>query len=103
MDIEIQLIDSPIAETISPPSGPGVAGVWIEFRGTVRGEENGKALSALEYEAYPEMAEREIRRLLTEISAKRPCLAARVIHRLGAIPVGETAVYVGVEIGRAHV
>jgi molybdopterin molybdotransferase len=96
MDIEIQLIDSPIAETISPPSGPGVAGVWIEFRGTVRGEENGKALSALEYEAYPEMAEREIRRLLTEISAKRPCLAARVIHRLGAIPVGETAVYVGV-------
>ena len=42
------------------------------------------------------MAEREIRRLLEEISAQHPCLAAKVIHRVGIIPVGETAIYVGV-------
>jgi molybdopterin molybdotransferase len=42
------------------------------------------------------MAEREIRRLLTEISARHPCLAAKVIHRVGVIPVGNTAIYVGV-------
>src|SRR5471030_3238792 len=95
MEIEIQLTNSPIAERILPPAS-GAAGSWLEFRGVVRGEENGQPIAALEYEAYPEMAEREIRRLLESLAAKYPCLAARVIHRVGTIPVGETAIYVGV-------
>ena len=95
MEIEIQLTTAPIAEEIMPPTS-GAAGAWLEFRGIVRGEENGAKISALEYEAYPEMAEREIRRLLKIISARHPCLAATVIHRVGIIPVGETAIYVGV-------
>lgn len=95
MEIEIQLTNEPVAETISPPQF-GLAGAWVEFRGIVRGEENGASISALEYEAYPEMAAREMRRLLQEISLKNPCLAVKVIHRLGTIPVGDTALYVGV-------
>jgi molybdopterin synthase catalytic subunit len=95
MEIEIQLTNEPIAEKISPPQS-GNVGAWLEFRGVVRGEENGRAIRTLEYEAYPEMAEREIRRLLQEISARHPCRAAKMIHRVGVIPVGETAIYVGV-------
>ena len=63
---------------------------WFAARKTAR------TIRALEYEAYPEMAEREIRRLLREISARHPCRAAKVIHRVGVIPAGETAIYVGV-------
>ena len=96
MEIEIQLTNEPIAEKMLPPPSAGAHGAWLEFRGVVRGEENGQVISALEYEAYPEMAEREIRRLLQEISARHPCLAAKVVHRVGIIPVGETAIYVGV-------
>jgi molybdopterin molybdotransferase len=96
MEIEIQLTDRPIAENILSPRQPGAVGAWLEFRGVVRGEENGRTIRALEYEAYPEMAGREIRRLLQEISARHPCRAAKVIHRVGVIPVGETAIYVGV-------
>ncbi len=98
MEIEIQLTHEPIAERISPPqSWPSAkTGAWLEFRGVVRGEEDGQTIRALEYEAYPEMAGREIRRLLQEISARHPCLAVKVIHRVGVIPVGETAIYVGV-------
>jgi molybdopterin molybdotransferase len=95
MEIDIQLTRSPIAERISPPAD-GAAGAWIEFRGVVRGEEDGRAVSALEYEAYPEMALREIRRLLEAIATRHPCLAAHVVHRTGTVPVGETAIYVGV-------
>jgi molybdopterin molybdotransferase len=95
MEIEIQLTSAPIAEKISAPASLGAHGAWLEFRGVVRDEENGAKISALEYEAYPEMAEREIRRLLLEISTRHPCLAAKVIHRIGVIPVGETAIYVG--------
>jgi molybdopterin molybdotransferase len=96
MEIDIQLTGAPIAEKIFPPPGSGPHGAWVEFRGVVREEENGAKISALEYEAYPEMAVREIRRLLETISARHPCPAARVIHRLGIVPAGEAAVYVGI-------
>ncbi|MEI6195455.1 MAG: molybdenum cofactor biosynthesis protein MoaE [Verrucomicrobiota bacterium] len=95
MEIDIQLTTAPIAGNILPPAS-GAPGAWLEFRGVVRGEENGQPIAALEYEAYPEMVVREIRRLLETLAAKHPCLAARVIHRVGTIPVGETAIYVGV-------
>jgi molybdopterin molybdotransferase len=98
MEIEIQLTKERIPEHVPPmPRWPSArTGAWLEFRGVVRGEENGQPISALEYEAYPEMAGREIRRLLGEISVRHPCLAAKVIHRIGMIPVGEAAIYVGV-------
>ena len=96
MEIEIQLTDAPIADAIRPPPTLGAHGAQLEFRGVVRGEEDGRPSAALEYEAYPGMAEREIRRLLEALAAKHPCLAARVIHRVGAVPVGEAAVYVGI-------
>ncbi|HLZ53035.1 MAG TPA: molybdenum cofactor biosynthesis protein MoaE [Verrucomicrobiae bacterium] len=96
MHSEIQITHGPIPENISPLPSMGTHGAWLEFRGVVRGEENDQAISALEYEAYPEMAAREIRRLLEEISSRHQCLTAKVIHRVGVIPVGDTAIYVGV-------
>jgi molybdopterin molybdotransferase len=95
MEIEIELTHAPIAEKVAPPPS-GAHGAWLEFRGVVRGEENGQRISALEYEAYPEMAEREIRRMLEEISSRHPCLAVKIVHRIGIISVGEIAIYVGV-------
>ena len=98
MEIDVQLVSGLIAAKFSPPL-ISRHGAWLEFRGVVRDEENGEKISALEYEAYPEMAGRELRRLLEEISSRHPCLAAKVIHRIGIIPVGETAIYVGVAAG----
>lgn len=96
MHIDVQLTAQPIPETL-PAAGPaGATGAWVEFRGVVRGEENGAPITALAYEAYPEMAGREMRRLLTELAELHPCLAAKVIHRVGEIPVGEAAIYVGI-------
>lgn len=99
MEIEVQISRAPLAEQLPSPVVAGL-GAWVEFRGVVRGEENGQPIAALEYEAYSPMAEREIRRLLEELSAKHPCLRARVIHRVGIVPVGEAAIYVG--IASAH-
>ncbi len=97
MNADIELTREPIADKIHPPSAAaGAQGAWLEFRGVVRDEENGGKISALEYEAYPEMAIREMRRLLEEISSRHPCLTAKIVHRIGLIPVGETAIYVGV-------
>ena len=99
MEIEIQITHAPIADQLPSPEVAGL-GAWVEFRGVVRGEENGQPIGALEYEAYSPMAEREMRRLLGELSAKHPCLSARVIHRIGIVRVGEAAIYAG--IASAH-
>ena len=70
MEIEIQLTRrTDCGGHISAAALADAPGAWLEFRGIVRGEEDGQAISALEYEAYPEMAVREIRRLL-EASAQ---------------------------------
>jgi molybdopterin synthase catalytic subunit len=96
MEIEIQITHAPIAEHLPPPTAATGLGAWVEFRGVVRGEENGRSIAALEYEAYSPMAEREMRRIIEELAAPARCLAVRVIHRVGVIPVGEAAIYVGI-------
>jgi len=95
MEIEIHITNEPIPAQLPSPLTDG-AGAWVEFRGVVRGEESGQAIAALEYEAYVPMAEEQMRCILAELGRARPCLAARVIHRVGVIPVGEAAIYVGV-------
>ncbi|HPC58317.1 MAG TPA: molybdenum cofactor biosynthesis protein MoaE [Candidatus Paceibacterota bacterium] len=95
MQIEIQITTLPVPAPLPPPPLTG-AGAWVEFRGIVRGEENGQPIAALEYEAYLPMAEREMRCILEELAAQRPCLFAKVLHRVGVIPAGETAIYAGV-------
>lgn len=96
MITDVRIIHGPIPERLPALAG-GRVGAWVEFRGIVRREEHGQAITALEYEAYEPMAEREMRRILAGLSRRRACLGARVIHRIGIIPVGEVAVYVGAE------
>lgn len=96
MSLSIQLGSDPIPHSLPAPfAGPGI-GAFVEFRGVVRGEEQGRAISALVYEAYQPMAEREMARILDALVAAHPCHAVHVRHRIGRIPVGETAIYIGV-------
>jgi molybdopterin synthase catalytic subunit len=95
METDIQLTNESIPEYLEPVTTAAV-GAWVEFRGLVRGEEAGRAIAALEYEAYAPMALSEIRRVIHELAERHPCLGVRVIHRLGVVPVGEAAIYVGV-------
>lgn len=96
MEIEIELTSEPIMLEGLPSRLAGRAGAWVDFVGLVRGEEGQQAITALEYEAYAPMAEREMRRILESLGAARPCLYVRVVHRTGVVPVGEAAIRVGV-------
>ena len=92
MQIKIQITPQPIQENLSPLSAS--TGALVEFSGIVRGGEDGRTIAALEYEAYSPMAERVMREIITEIGGRHPCLTAHVIHRIGIVPVGETAIYI---------
>jgi molybdopterin synthase catalytic subunit len=98
MQIDVELIASRI-ERPDPQVAGGAVGAWVEFLGIVRSEEDGRAIIALDYEAYDSMAKRVMMDLLRELGAHHGCQVAHVIHRVGRIPVGEGAIWIGVGSG----
>jgi molybdopterin synthase catalytic subunit len=97
MEILIELRAERIELPSELPPARENSGAVVEFRGVVRGIEDGKPIRALRYEAYETMASREMRRILEDLSTRHPCIRVIVWHRYGWIPVGETAVFVRVE------
>lgn len=93
MTIEVCLSTEPLE--LSPLVVPG-CGAVARFDGIVRGEEAGRPIAALHYEAYQPMAERTMQDLLRVLGEVHPFKAARVHHRTGWVPVGEAAIIVEV-------
>ena len=95
MQLEIQITAQPIEVRHQPPGEFSAgAGALAEFTGVVRAEEDGQLIAALEYEAYQPMAERVIRQIIEDINRRHPCDWVRIVHRVGVIPVGESAICV---------
>jgi molybdopterin synthase catalytic subunit len=68
-------------------------GAVATFLGVVRGASaGGDPVSALEYEAYEEMALPEMEAIAAEAAGRWEVSAVRVIHRLGRLAVGEVSV-----------
>ncbi len=72
------------------------AGAEVTFDGRVRNHNNGRAVSRLEYQAYPALALATGRRILEEERARHGILRAVAEHRTGPLDIGESAVWVGV-------
>lgn len=76
------------------------AGAVVVFTGTIREESNGRAVSALSYEAYAEQAERQLSTLAAEMAETWPATrAVWMEHRVGTLAIGEPAVVVAVSAG----
>ncbi|MCS3526275.1 molybdenum cofactor biosynthesis protein MoaE [Acinetobacter johnsonii] len=70
---------------------PECGGIGI-FIGTVRNHHQGKAVKALKYTAYAPVAEKMIRQIEQEIQLKYGVSYVRVVHRIGALDIGDTAI-----------
>lgn len=73
-----------------------LAGAVVLFLGTVRELTAGKRTESLDYEAYPEMAIKQINQLLDEAQARWPVIHSAVVHRVGHLDLGDIAVAVAV-------
>ena len=69
-------------------------GAVVTFAGVTRDHNDGRAVASLRYEAYTEMAQRVMCTLFEEAVKRFPITRARVVHRLGEVPVGEASVVV---------
>lgn len=72
------------------------AGAVLIFEGTTRNHFEGKKVLELRYEAYEEMARKELRGLVHSLQVEYPTSRVAIVHRLGVVDVGETSVAIAV-------
>jgi molybdopterin synthase catalytic subunit len=70
------------------------AGATCVFAGTVRNRSEAGDVSGLVYEAWDELAERRLREVADEMRSTWPVRKVALLHRIGALDVGETSVVV---------
>jgi molybdopterin synthase catalytic subunit len=89
------LSDRPLdeAEIVQRVAGPDTGGV-VTFVGTVRNRARGHSIEFLEYEAYPEMAEREMEKIADEAGVRWPGTRVAIAHRVGHLKIGDAAVVI---------
>lgn len=72
------------------------AGAVVTFLGTARKTSRNRDVLYLEYDAYPEMAEKKMMSILQELDERYGVTNAAFIHRIGRVELGETIVAISV-------
>src|SRR5215218_10997437 len=71
-------------------------GAVIVFRGVARKFSRGREVVHLEYEAYPEMAEKVMAQIGDEIRERWPVTGVAIIHRTGVLEIGQASVVIAI-------
>lgn len=89
------VVDRPLVldDVIRAVEGDARGGL-VTFSGVVRDMTRGRKVMRLEYEAYGEMAQRQLVRIGEEIEAHWPGTRVAIIHRVGVLLPGELAVVI---------
>lgn len=92
--VRVQIVDGPISRAIAGSAeansdAADEVGSRIRFEGIVRGTEDGRALSAIEYEAYEPMASRQLEAIARGEAAREGVRSIEVLHSRGRVGVGE--------------
>jgi molybdopterin/thiamine biosynthesis adenylyltransferase/molybdopterin synthase catalytic subunit/rhodanese-related sulfurtransferase len=92
-----RFVSTPLDETairagLDDPS----CGGYAAFEGWVRDHNEGRRVRRLEYEAFEPLAVKEGERIIAEAIARFGVERAACVHRIGALGIGEKAVWVGV-------
>lgn len=82
------------AEHLVAAAKRGADGAVVVFDGIVRDNTRGRRTLYLDYEAYEEMALKQMKGLADEAREKFGVREVRLVHRLGRLDVGETSVLI---------
>jgi molybdopterin synthase catalytic subunit len=74
----------------------GEDGAAVVFEGVVRNQTRGRKTLYLDYEAYEEMALRELESLAAQALQQFQIRDLAIVHRLGRLQIGETSVLIAV-------
>jgi molybdopterin synthase catalytic subunit/molybdopterin converting factor small subunit len=89
--VHVRVTEDPLSvEALSGLVRNPAAGAVVVFEGVTR------EVEALEYEAYAQMAEERIGRILTEVKERHGLAAVAAEHRIGLVPLLQPSVIVAV-------
>jgi molybdopterin synthase catalytic subunit len=92
-----EIVDCPIdAAAVTAAVADPATGASVTFVGTTRDHNDGRAVTRLEYEAYPEMALVEMRKIGAVAKQRWPIARIAIVHRIGTVPLGEASVVIAV-------
>lgn len=74
-------------------------GAIATFIGTTRNHNDGRKVIALDYDGYPEMAEKELARIGAVASKQWRICRMAIVHRLGPVQITEASVMIAVSSG----
>lgn len=93
--VSISLTREPIkADQLVAAAKQGEDGAVAVFDGIVRNNTRGRQTLYLDYEAYEEMAEKQMRELAAEARTRFGVRQVTIVHRLGRLQVSETSVLI---------
>ena len=72
------------------------SGAVVLFHGMARNNSEGRRVVALEYDAYPSLAEKKLRDVADDVRGRWPITGIGVLHRTGRLEIGETSLLVAV-------
>ena len=78
------------------------AGAVVLFLGTTREFTKGRRTQSLDYECYPEMAEKKLAELEAEARRRWPLTGCSIIHRLGHLELGDASIAIAVSSPHRH-
>lgn len=97
------IVDAPISvEDYAIDDAGHACGAVVTFKGVVRAENHGRAVTRICYDCYREMAENEMQQIIDEMLSTSRALAIRAIHRVGNLEPGDLALLVVAAAGHRN-
>ncbi len=91
------ITEEPISlESVAAQVADNGAGAIATFAGITRDTNRGRKVLRLEYEAYPDMAVSEFRKIADEAAGRWDLKKVAIVHRIGEVALGETSVAIAV-------
>jgi molybdopterin synthase catalytic subunit len=92
-----KIVEGPIDEVrLEESVRTDADGAVLVFRGVARKYSRGREVVHLEYEAYPEMAEKVMAEIGDEIKTKWEVSQVAIVHRTGVLKIGEASVVIAI-------
>jgi molybdopterin synthase catalytic subunit len=92
-----KIIDGPIDDVaLEREVRTDADGAVIVFRGVARRYSRGREVVHLEYEAYPEMAEKVMAEIGDEIKTRWEVSGVAIVHRTGVLEIGQASVAIAI-------
>jgi len=82
------------AARVLAEAGTASDGAVVSFIGRVRNSSRGMTVTHIEYEAYGEMARKQLRKIVDEAVARWSLSYCSVVHRFGRVGMGETSIVI---------